>query len=55
MDTTAVISITAMGFAPTTATIGVGDTMRWVHADVVTHTIRGGEPYRLYLPLVQKP
>ena len=46
------ISITVTGFDPPTLAIGRGDTVRWVNADVVAHSIRGGEPYQVYLPLV---
>ncbi len=52
LDATAVVSITAEGFVPFTVTISISDTVRWTNTDTITHAINGGEPYRVYLPLV---
>jgi plastocyanin len=54
LNATIVVSITATGFEPPTVTIAISDTVRWTNADTTTHAINGGEPYWVYLPLVQR-
>jgi plastocyanin len=48
------VTITAAGFDPPTVTINVSDTVCWTNADTTVHAIRGGVPFKLFLPLVVK-
>jgi plastocyanin len=43
--TTVRVCVSNDGFVPPAVTIGVGDTVRWTNADVVTHAVNGGLYY----------
>ncbi len=48
------VTITEAGFDPAVITVTVGDEVMWYNATAVTHTLKSGEPYRIYLPVVMR-
>ncbi|MDY7075792.1 MAG: hypothetical protein SXV54_02600 [Chloroflexota bacterium] len=51
-DSSVPVSITENGFDPVMVTITVGTTVVWTNQTQETVHLVGGEPYRIYLPLV---
>ena len=54
MAATVRVTITASGFNPAVITVTVGDTVAWYNATAMTHTLKNGEPYHIYLPVVMR-
>jgi DNA-binding beta-propeller fold protein YncE len=48
------ITITAAGFDPAVLTVTVGTEVTWYNGTGVTHILRFGTPYRIFLPLLMK-
>lgn len=51
---TSQITITANGFVPSVLTVTIGSAVTWTNGTNQTQALVSGEPWRIYLPLIQR-